>query len=88
MCREELSLQSKTEDCPEWACIDSNNIITNTEFISLNNYFVRKYKKESVCYIFSLSFFSGLLSLSLKWKPRSRHSRAGLNGSHDFWKKN
>ena len=49
--------------------------------------FVRKYKEESLCYIFSLPFFSGLLSLSLKCRPRSRHSRAGLNGSHDFWKK-
>ena len=48
--------------------------------------FVRKYKEESV-YIFSLPFFSGLLSLSLKCRPRSRHSRAGLNGSHDFLKK-
>ena len=39
---EELSLQSKLEDCPEWACIDSNNIITNSEFIPLNNYFLYK----------------------------------------------
>ena len=28
---EELSLQSKPDDCPEWACIDSNNIVTNSE---------------------------------------------------------
>ena len=39
---EELSLQSKPEDCPEWACIDSNNIITNSEFTPLNNYFLYK----------------------------------------------
>ena len=39
---EELSPQSKPEDCPEWACIDSNNIITNSEFIPLNNYFLYK----------------------------------------------
>ena len=42
VCGEELSLQSKPEDCPEWACIDSNNIITNSEFIPLNNYFLYK----------------------------------------------
>lgn len=46
--------------------------------------FLRKYKEESLCYIFSLPFFSGLLSLSLKCRPRSCHSRACLNGSHDF----
>ena len=28
---EELSLRSKPDDCPEWACIDSNNISTNSE---------------------------------------------------------
>ena len=39
---EELSLQSKPEDCPEWACIDSNNIISNSEFTPLNNYFLYK----------------------------------------------
>ena len=39
---EELSLQSKPEDCPEWAYTDSNNIITNGEFIPLNNYFLYK----------------------------------------------
>ena len=39
---EELSLQSKPDDCPEWACIDSNNIITDSECIPLNNYFLYK----------------------------------------------
>ena len=49
--------------------------------------FVRKYEEESLCYIFSLPFFSGLLSLSLKCRPRSCHSRAGLNGSHMIFRK-
>ena len=39
---EDLSLQSKPDDCPEWACIDSNNIITDSERIPLNNYFLYK----------------------------------------------
>ena len=49
--------------------------------------FVRKYEEERLCYIFSLPFFSGLLSLSLKCRPRSCHSRACLNGSHMIFRK-
>ena len=49
--------------------------------------FARKYKEENLCYIFSLPFLSGLLSLSLKCRPRSSHSRAGLNGSHMIFRK-
>ena len=39
---EELSLQSKPEDCPEWECINLNNIITHSDIIPVNNYFLYK----------------------------------------------